>query len=192
MTNAKPETRKNLGLLEEACFGGGKRRPRLLVPLDCSPFSDAVLDTAACMARMLNADVHLLAVVVPEHDRATVQPIATWYPSSNSEDWTALGGPAAIMVETRDQAQQAVRAEAELYLRDAAHRFTGLHVRTQVLLQKSVGSAVVNYARDCKIDLIAMATHGRRPFAQAILGSVASEVVHSGVAPCMLIKPKDA
>jgi nucleotide-binding universal stress UspA family protein len=34
-----------------------------------------------------------------------------------------------------------------------------------------------------------MPTHGRRPLAQALLGRAASEVVHSGVAPVLLVKP---
>jgi len=36
-----------------------------------------------------------------------------------------------------------------------------------------------------------MATHGRRRLAQALLGSVAAEVVHSGVAPVLLVKPTE-
>ena len=191
MVQAEFESQDTAGTEAKQCFGGGTRRPRLLVPLDCSPFSDAVLETAACTARMLNADVHLLAVVTPEHDHATVQPLASWYPSYDSESWASLGAPAALMVESRDQAQDAARMEATVYVREAAHRFEGLPVRTRVLLRKAIGPAIVDYARECDMDLIVMATHGRKGLAQAFLGSVASEVVHSGVAPCMLIKPTE-
>jgi len=69
--------------------------------------------------------------------------------------------------------------------------FEGLPVTTQVLVRNSVAEAVIEHARDTGADLIAMPTHGRRRFAQALLGSVAAEVVRSGVAPCLLVKPTD-
>jgi nucleotide-binding universal stress UspA family protein len=170
--------------------GGGTRRQRILVPVDCSEFADAVLETAACTARMMNAEVHLIAVLSPEHDRATVRPLPTWYPSYDENKWGFARSRDSAVVEWRDQALAATRSAAEDYLHQAAEHFSGLPVTTLILVRPSVGEAIIDYARDCEIDLIAMATHGRKRLAQALLGSVASEVVHSGVAPCLLVKPK--
>ena len=180
-----PETRPAAPM----CFGSD-HRPAMLVPVDCSEFSEGILETAACTARLLQADVHLLAVL-PESDHATVLSELTWYPSYNADVWPATGNPSATTVEWRDQALDAVRQEAQSYLVHAAERFAGLNITLRVLMRHSVGAAIVDYARECDIDLIAMATHGRQRLAQAFLGSVAAEVVHSGVAPCLLVKPTD-
>jgi nucleotide-binding universal stress UspA family protein len=185
MRENAPAVRSN----EPMCFEGD-RRPRMLVPVDCTEFSEGVLDTAACTARRLNAEVHLLAVL-PDSDHATLQPGPAWYPSYDGDNWTSAGKPGASMVESLDQALDAERQAAADYLRLAAKRFEGLPITMRVLLRKSVALAIVDYARDCSIDLVAMASHGRRPFAQALMGSVASEVLHSGAAPCLLVKPKE-
>lgn len=168
------------------------RALRMLVPVDCTELGNAVLDTAACTARLLKAEVHLIAVLPPEHEHATVQPVASWYPSYGGEAMSPTAAPAVEVVEWRDQALAATRSAAEDYLQAAATRFDGLQVSTQVVMLKPVGRAIVDYARHYDVDLIAMATRGRTRIAQALLGSVAAEVVHSGVAPVLLVKPQDS
>jgi nucleotide-binding universal stress UspA family protein len=169
------------------CFGPD-HRTRMLVPVDCSNLGEAVLDTAACTARLLQAEVHLIAVL-PETDHATVRADIDWYPSYSADIWPSTGNPSEVVVERRDQALDAAKQQAQAYLQHAAERFAGLNVTTNVLMRHSIGTAIIDYARECQIDLIAMATHGRQRLAQALLGSVASEVVHSGVAPVLLVKP---
>jgi len=169
----------------------GPRRVRMLVPVDCTELGDAVLDMAASTARLMNAEVHLIAVVPPEHERVTVQPLAASEASYDGAVWSPAGGPQPVVTEWRDQALAAERSVAEDYLHRAVEHFAGLRVTTDVLLRKSVAEAIVDYARGCDITLIAMATHGRRRLAQALLGSVAAEVVHSGVAPVLLVKPTE-
>jgi nucleotide-binding universal stress UspA family protein len=164
---------------------------RMLVPVDCTELGEAVLETAARMARLLNAEVHLITVLASEHEHVTLRPLATSDPTSEGMIWSPTGGPQPTAAEGAGESLAAERSAAEDYLHRAAERFAG-PVTTNVLLRKSAGEAIVDYARGCEIDLIAMATHGRRRLAQALLGSVAAEVVHSGVAPVMLVKPKDA
>jgi nucleotide-binding universal stress UspA family protein len=147
------------------------------------------MDSAACTAKLLGADVHLLAVV-PESD-ATVRGGFDWYPSYNTEALPGAGVPAVTTIESREQAFEATRQEALFHLQQIAQRFAPLAITTRVLLSHSVGDTIVDYARDCEIDLIVMPTHGRERFAQALLGSIATHVVHSGVAPCLLVKPPD-
>jgi nucleotide-binding universal stress UspA family protein len=160
----------------------------MLVPV--TDFSESIMESASCTAKLLGADVHLLAVV-PESD-ATVRNGFNWYPSYNTEALPGAGVPAVNTIESRDQAYEATRQEAQFHLQQLGQRFAPLAVTTRVLMSHSVGDAIVDYARDCEIDLIIMPTHGRERFAQALLGSVANHVVHSGVAPCLLVKPPEA
>jgi nucleotide-binding universal stress UspA family protein len=60
----------------------------------------------------------------------------------------------------------------------------GLRVET-VLLSGWAGRNIVDYARDKRIDLIVVGTHGRTGITHAILGSVAETVVR--LAPCLVL-----
>jgi nucleotide-binding universal stress UspA family protein len=175
------------------CSAANSGRPvRMLVPLDCRALGDAVIETAACTARLLGAEVHIIAVLPPEHEHATVQPGSVWYPSYVGEIFGRTGAPVPEVLEWRDQAMGSTQAAAEDYLSSAERQFSGLQVVTKVILMGSVGPAIVEYARRFEVDLIAMATHGRNRIAKAFLGSVATEVVHSGVAPVLLVKPRNS
>lgn len=173
------------------CSAVDEHRPiRMLVPVEPSEFGETALETAACTARLMSAEVHVVAVVPPEQEHGTPQPAATWYPSLESEPW-GIPYPPTAAIESRSQAIEAIRQEAYDLLSEAAGRFEGLSITMHVLLSASIASAIVDYARESGTDLIVMPTHGRRPFTQALLGSIAAEVVHSGVAPCLLVKPTE-
>jgi nucleotide-binding universal stress UspA family protein len=60
----------------------------------------------------------------------------------------------------------------------------GLRVET-VLLSGWAGRNIVDYAREKRIDLIVVGTHGRTGITHAILGSVAETVVR--LAPCLVL-----
>ena len=54
-----------------------------------------------------------------------------------------------------------------------------------VLLSGWAGRNIVDYAREKRIDLIVVGTHGRTGISHAILGSVAETVVR--LAPCLVL-----
>jgi nucleotide-binding universal stress UspA family protein len=60
----------------------------------------------------------------------------------------------------------------------------GLRIET-VLLSGWAGRNIVDYAREKRIDLIVVGTHGRTGITHAILGSVAETVVR--LAPCLVL-----
>jgi len=60
----------------------------------------------------------------------------------------------------------------------------GLRVET-VLLSGWAGRNIVDYAREKRVDLIVVGTHGRTGITHAILGSVAETVVR--LAPCLVL-----
>ena len=60
----------------------------------------------------------------------------------------------------------------------------GLRVET-VLLSGWAGRNIIDYAREKRIDLIVVGTHGRTGITHAILGSVAETVVR--LAPCLVL-----
>ncbi len=52
------------------------------------------------------------------------------------------------------------------------------------------GETIVRYARENKVDLIAMSTNGRGGLGQTLFGSVAQHVVKESGLPMLLIRPR--
>jgi nucleotide-binding universal stress UspA family protein len=73
---------------------------------------------------------------------------------------------------------------AESLARVARRLADGLHAET-VLLTGWPGRNIVDYAREKRIDLIVLGTHGHTGITHAILGSVAETVVR--LAPCLVL-----
>jgi nucleotide-binding universal stress UspA family protein len=54
------------------------------------------------------------------------------------------------------------------------------------------GEAIIKYANETGVDLIAIATHGRSGLRQVVFGSVAQHVVRESGLPILLTRPKTA
>ena len=140
---------------------------RILVGLDGSPLAETILDPVRALARHLGAEIVLLHVThVPEMIR------------------TAQSGP------TLDEIVVQERERAQAYLEGVARRLreSGVSVRTAV----SAGEAavvIVRYADRERMDLIALATHGRSGLQRWLYGSVADAVLHTTKTPLLLLRP---
>jgi nucleotide-binding universal stress UspA family protein len=134
----------------------------ILVPTDLSEGAEYALDYACDLARLLEAEVHLLNVIsipalgVPELGVAL---------TASMIDQLVVDNQAAIdqLAETRSTAK-----------------------RGQVMVRTGDARDVINQtAKELGIDLIVMGTHGRRGISRALLGSVAETVVRT--APCAVL-----
>ena len=143
---------------------------RILVPLDGSVLAEKVLPHAIAVAKAIGAEVTLVTVV--QH---------------------TLGGPGKAYLETLPEVvaerKTAVNAEAKIYLekvqRELKERGVAAHGDT---LEGDVAAAIIGYAEQKGIDLIAMATHGRSGLDRFILGSIAEKVVRGTLKPVLLIR----
>jgi len=162
---------------------------RVLVTLDGSGFSQAVLPEAAKLVLGTGAEIHLLTVA--EEPKATAaysqeEPLTTGVP--------APGGivriKAAQTVETTTQAVDRFTEELGDFLADNAELFKRGGTRYQIAVRFGDPAAeIVRYAEEEKVDLVMMATHGHTGLARIVSGSVASRVVESGVCPVILVRP---
>jgi nucleotide-binding universal stress UspA family protein len=82
--------------------------------------------------------------------------------------------------------------EAKAYLEGLAQplRDKGLNVQCVTLRGLQVGEAIVSYADESNISLIAIATHGRSGLGRLVFGSVADFVLRETGLPILVIKPK--
>ncbi len=145
---------------------------RILVPLDGSPLSEAVLPVAEALARAHDAEVVLLQVL------PTAPPVG-------------LPEEAARARELEEGVRQAEAYLTELA--DKARARGAARVRwTARSTERSPAAAIVEAATESGADVIAMATHGRGGLGRLLLGSVAESVVRHARVPVLLVRGEPA
>lgn len=158
------------------CAKGGEGIPeetmtchRILVPLDGSNRAEQALPPAVSVAQALNAEIVLFRVPIAHVSGSLAD---AWYV------------PLEGTFETANQI-------AEEYLSRVADdlREQGARVATGTRMG-GVADAILGYAEENKIDLIAMCTHGRTGLARWTLGSVADRVLRARSAPLLLVRAK--
>jgi nucleotide-binding universal stress UspA family protein len=155
---------------------------RILVPLDGSKLSESSLKHVKTFAAgFRETEIVLLTVI----DSLTAELSEALYGAS-------LGEVSKLTQKERDK----VRQKAEDYLSTVADglRKEGLVVTTVVPESESIQGAaqtIIDYAKDNKIDLIIVSSHGRSGISRWTLGSVADKLVrHAGI-PVLTIVPEE-
>lgn len=139
----------------------------ILVPVDFSSFSDKALDYAVAFARQFQASVILVHVVEP-----------VVYP----ENYTTL--PAV-----NDDIQSSLLRAAETRLADHCKRLEvdRIEVRPLTRLGRPF-TEITDAAKELKVDLIILATHGYTGLKHVLLGSTAERVVRHAPCPVLTVR----
>lgn len=149
---------------------------RILVCLDGSKLSGQILPYAEEQALRFSSKVVLLQVV-------TLPTIGV----AGTEASPATGAMIAEQLQLK-------KKEAMNYLESVARSLQAKKIQVEVIILEAtpVGNAIVDYASNNKIDLIAIATHGRSGLGRAVLGSVADFVLRESGLPILVIRPREA
>ena len=139
----------------------------ILVTTDFSEYSAAALDHALSLAEVHKANLHLLHVIEerPAAGRSNVE------------------GESGSSRKARDAAA-----------RRQMSKFIYEHVDEYTTIQEAIRSGsphveFLRYAKEHRIDLIVIATHGRTGLAHMMMGSVAERVVRLSPVPVLAVKP---
>ena len=173
--------------------GGWTMLKKILVTLDGSPYSEAVLFAVAELAAETGAVVTFYRVGEPPSATPETPPdVQPPVLPRMGALYTPVRTPPRY-VETRTQAIERREHELAEYLEEKAKvlRDRGIEVQVAVALGENAGQLIIDYARDNPMDLIAMATHGRTGLRSLIFGSVAGKVLASGVRPVLLVRPRE-
>lgn len=135
---------------------------RICCPVDFSEESRATLAIAADLARREGAGLALLHVTR-----------ARW----PGDQGAVLPGPGREAEEIETLARWTAEAE----------RLCGSTVRS-VLLSAPAAEAIVGFARDDGVDLLVLASHGRKGMERLVLGSVAEAVLRSAPCPVLIVR----
>jgi nucleotide-binding universal stress UspA family protein len=174
---------------------------KILATLDGSREARAIIPMLTRLAKDTHAEVTLLTVVTksPEAMARKGPTVAMVTPGGQMGATTiqVMRSEAILQPtppkweESKDQAVQRAEAEARDSIEDFAAplKKAGIEVREEVAAGDEAADAIIDFAREGKYDLVAMATHGRSGLRQVVQGSVASAVLKSGVAPVLLVRP---
>jgi nucleotide-binding universal stress UspA family protein len=144
---------------------------KILVPLDGSKQSEAVLPYIENLASKLKTKVILLHVIAqPYHVYA--------------------GTEGVVEVPYTKEELKMKEADAKNYLERAAKVLTGKGVRmsTQVEMGEPA-EEIIKAEREISADIVAMSTHGHSGFGRWEHGSITDKVLHAGNTPLLLVRP---
>jgi nucleotide-binding universal stress UspA family protein len=169
---------------------------RILVALDGSRLSEAVLPPVEKLISETNAEVTLLIVAdspapigAVSVESGGVQDVA----GSPTTGQPMLERRTVIREgETQPQAEKRIKDELETYLAGPARGLVaqGIITEQKVLFGDPVDQ-IVDHAKGERFDVIAMATHGRSGLARLLAGSVASRVLERADLPVLLVRPAE-
>ena len=147
----------------------------VLVPLDGSPLSEAVLPYAEAIAEATGASLHLLSVV--ERDL--------------SLQYGYMGMRVADVERRTAEADERNLGARGLYLagKVAALQAQGLTVSRAVVLGDPVDAILAAASQD-DVTMVVMASRGRSAVGRMLVGSVADAVMRNGPRPTLLVRPQ--
>ncbi len=137
---------------------------KILVPTDLSEFSEYALDQVLELAKATSAEIDLLHVL----DVHT-------YDSKKIEDF--------MKSEKGQILQERVKNAMKM-----PGKTGDITINKVVVRGFEISSEIVDYASENNVDMIVMASHGRRGISKLLLGSVTDKVIRIAPCPVMAIK----
>lgn len=139
----------------------------LLLPTDGSEHAARAAEHAAVIARRFEATVHVLNVV----------------------DLQSAAGPMNAGGVDEEYVQR-LEAEGEATIAAVEPTLEGAAVETAVVRGRPSG-AILDYAGDHDVDLVAMGTHGRTGIQRYVAGSVVEHVVRQATVPVLTVRASE-
>jgi nucleotide-binding universal stress UspA family protein len=137
---------------------------KILLPIDFSQLSYAVLPMVASLAKKFKAEINLLHVVEIGHHMA---------PEEKEKEYEYLEKIKERLAEQWELPDEIREIETKKFIR----HFAG-----------SAGYGILEFAQDWDIDLITMATHGRSGLSKVLLGSVTEKVIKIAQCPVLSVR----
>jgi nucleotide-binding universal stress UspA family protein len=167
-------------LIRCATYAQGKTHlGKILVTLDGSKPSEAVLPYIEALGSKLKSRITLLNVV---------EPLYHVYPYSEGLGYYGAAG--VVRVPYTEEEMQPYRDVEEKYMKDVNDKLASKGVKTSYDIRMgSAGEEIIKAEEEMKPDMVAMSTHGHSGFGRFEHGSIADKVLHAGTTPLLLVRP---
>jgi nucleotide-binding universal stress UspA family protein len=141
---------------------------RILVPTDGTDITAHAVETAVALARQFGAELHAIAVKEP-------------FP------YSAISEMQPVPPQEFYDAQERIAAERIRQV-EAVAAAAGVGAKGSTVEALHPWEAIVDYAKSEGIDLVVMASHGRRGVSALLLGSETQKVLTHGSFPVLVVK----
>jgi nucleotide-binding universal stress UspA family protein len=142
---------------------------KILVATDFGPASDTALNYGRALALQFDASLHVLHVTENVYLMAT-----------------ADYGFSSLPVELQGDMERAAQRRTEALLNEEDR--TLLNATAVTVTHNTPASAIVDYAKTNRVDLIVLGTHGRGALGHLFMGSVAERVVRTAPCPVLAVR----
>jgi nucleotide-binding universal stress UspA family protein len=168
---------------------------KILATFDATEFSRSTVPLLVRLSALPGAEITLMSVV-HEPDgtlmrRGARRPV-TSVAYFDRNPMLVIPNAQPQTAETREQAVERVLATVEENLAGLARDLPPERTHVEAHISDSASKAIIECARREAVDVIVMATHSRTGLARAVLGSTTDAVIRSGVAPVLVVHPKEA
>jgi len=155
---------------------------KIMVPLDGSKQSEAVLSLIENLASKLKAAVSLFNVVEPPYH---------FYPQMEGIGY--YGGYGMVRVPYTDEEVKPMREISEKYIQSVSEKLMAEGIKTSYEVKVGLaGEEIISAEEEIRPDIVAMSTHGHSGFGRWENGSVADKVLHYGKTPLLLMRPRQS
>ena len=142
---------------------------KILVPLDGSELAESILPQVVPLAKCMDAEIVLLRIVS--------LPVSAYLVATDPR----------LAIDIREDAE----GDAFDYLNGIAAKLRAEGIKSSVEIGTGVvAETIQDFAKNSRVDLIAMSTHGRGGLARLMIGSVADHLVRNSHLPVLLIRPQ--
>lgn len=156
---------------------------RILCPIDMSPFSQGAVKLGVKHAQNSNATLYLLHVIDNPFDEL--------YLSSITQADPALLDLYSDEPAKRARIMNATLEHSQVLLKQFCHEWVEQLPKVRYLVANgNPFEKILDAAKDHRIDLIVLATHGRTGVKRLLIGNVAEKVVRHAPCPVLTLKPR--
>jgi nucleotide-binding universal stress UspA family protein len=145
---------------------------QVLVATDFGEASDVALRYGSELARRFGARLHVVHVIEDYISRANSLP----------------GVPESYIDWGRWKTEAIAAAERELTVRVSDDERASGRATISAFVSGSIPRALIDYAREHKIDLIVAGTHGRGVVGHLVMGSVAEQILRHAPCPVFIVR----
>ena len=170
---------------------------RILATFDQSHASQATIPVLAQLARFARPDVEVTLLSVAQAPMYTPQQQSVRDGVTVALYTELLPVPlpdiAARAAESKDEATERVLARLHDYLLGIAGRLpSGIRVNTEAYISARPRLTIADCAMSRGVDVIVIAARSRPSTSRLLLGSITEAIVHSRVAPALVVHPREA
>ncbi len=154
---------------------------KILVATDGSPRSEKAADTAIMLAKSCGAELQVLSVYDMGAARSAMDIDPDSYEEIKEDN----------LIISREIEAERVKLEQQFVGR-VTNKATNEGIQTQGLIRVgNPAEEILETAQENSCDMIVVGSHGRNPLATAVMGSIATKVIHGATAP-VLVVPESA